>query len=52
MIQIMSMQPLMMDPALEQTLMERGKRPVVQSASVRHGYETQVFAGIKNMEMW
>ena len=45
-------QPLMMDPALEQMLMERGKRPVVQSASVRHGYETQVFAGIKNMEMW
>jgi len=45
-------QPLMMDPSLEKMLKERGKRPVVQSPSVRHGYETQVFAGIKNMEMW
>ena len=42
----------MMDPALEKMLAERGKRPVVQNASVRHGYETQVFAGIKNMKMW
>ena len=45
-------QPMMMDPALEKMLAERGKRPVVQNASVRHGYETQVFAGIKNMKMW
>jgi hypothetical protein len=45
-------QPLMMDPALEKMLAERGPRPVVQSASVRHGHDTHVFAGIKNMEMW
>ena len=41
-------QPLMMDPMLEQTLMERGKRPVVQSASIRHGYEPLIFAGIRH----
>ena len=45
-------QPMMMDPALEKMLAERGKRPVVQNASVRHGHDTHVFAGIKNMKMW
>ena len=45
-------QPLMMDPSLEKMLADRGPKMVVQSPSVRHGYETQVFAGIKNMEMW
>ena len=41
-------QPIMMDPQLEKMLAERGPRPVVQNASVRHGHDTHVFAGIKN----
>ena len=40
-------QPLMMDPQLEKMLQERGKRPVVQSASIRHGYEPVIFAGLR-----
>jgi hypothetical protein len=41
-------QPLMMDPELEKTLAERGRRPVVQSASIRHGYEPVIFAGMRH----
>ena len=42
-------QPIMMDPEFEKMLAERGRRPVVQPTSVRHGYETQVFAGLHNL---
>ena len=41
-------QAIMMDPELEKTLAERGKRPVVQSASIRHGYEPLIFAGMRH----
>jgi len=40
-------QAIMMDPELEKTLAERGKRPVVQSPSIRHGYEPTIFAGMR-----
>lgn len=41
-------QPIMMDPELEKMLAERGRRPVVQRASIRHGYEPLVFAGMRH----
>ena len=41
-------QPIMMDPELEKMLAERGRRPVVQRASIRHGYEPLIFAGMKH----
>ena len=39
-------QPIMMEPLLEEN---RTERPVVQQPSVRHNYETAVFAGINGM---
>lgn len=45
-------QPLMMDPMLEKMIAERGPRPAKQPASVRHGYEPQIFAGMNGMKMW
>ena len=39
-------QPIMMEPLLEEN---RTERPLVQPPSVRHNYETAVFAGINGM---